>query len=107
MTARLSLPLTVMLMVGACSSKPDGEEAFDGSRWAFTCDEIAFDLQYSRDVERALLEAGGRRYILTQQRTASGARYGDGKGTFVWSKGRQAQFELAGKPYSGCIGRED
>ena len=107
MNPRLSLLLAVILLGSACSSKPIDGGAFDGPRWAFKCDEVAFDLQYSRDVEWALLEIGGQRYTLTRQRTASGARYGDGQGTFVWSKGRQARFELAGKPYTGCVGQED
>jgi membrane-bound inhibitor of C-type lysozyme len=90
---------------GAYGAQPSGEP---GIVAAFACDggktiHAVFATGQPPSVELTLSD--GRKMRLPQVLSASGARYANHDGSFVfWNKGRTAFVEEAGhQTYSGCV----
>jgi membrane-bound inhibitor of C-type lysozyme len=85
--------MSVQGLVG-CGATPDDEYAPTES-WICS-DGSVFQTSYDRDGDTMALSFGGETLILRHVRTASGAKYSNGRTAF-WSKGEEALIERDGE----------
>jgi len=98
------LPIALAAGAGACGS---ARESTPGISAAFACEndrrvQAVFTGGARPSVQLTLSD--GRRLLLPQAPSASGARYANGDESFVfWNKGRTAFIEEGGqRTYAGC-----
>lgn len=75
------------------------------NRWDFSCpDGYQFTVLFPDNSQQIIVETPDDRKILTQTRSASGARYNDGDFIF-WNKGTSAHIEQGGQIiHAKCLG---
>lgn len=92
--------VVVGLGLGACASAP-GVDSSSGEAVTFQCGDLRVETRTLGSTMELLLP--GETRVLSLTRSASGARYADGRGTVFWNRGAEAMFMRPGFGTSQCV----
>lgn len=90
---------------GKQEAPPSATDATSDERsFAFQCGDLAVHATY-RGQDSATVVIGERTYAMAAQQAASGAKYGDGQGNVLWTKGTtEGVLSLKGEADRTCTG---
>ncbi len=90
---------------GTTEVTPPAQSSTSDERvYAFQCGDLAVQATY-RGQDSATIVVGGRTFPMSSEPAASGAKFSDGQGNTLWTKGTtEGTLSLKGEPDRACTG---
>lgn len=83
---------------------PAAAPTSDERLYAFQCEDLAVQATY-RGQDSATVVVGGRTFVMASESAGSGAKFSDGQGNTLWTKGTtEGILTLKGEPDRSCTG---